>query len=208
MNFSVDERKELLEDLIGPGVLVAVAGPSGAGKDSVINYARAHLGSLAQEVTFVRRSITRAADQDAEDYESLTEDNFARRLNQGDFAAYWHANGLIYGLPVSMDRPLSAGGVVVANVSRSVFPELRQRYAHVLPVIVTAPAEVLAGRLIARARESREEVVSRLERANAGDLKVENAVVIANDRELEIAGRAFLAVLHKAVAWGDVGEII
>ena len=208
MNMKVAERTEPQEELIGNGVLVAVAGPSGAGKDSVINYARERLGAMREEITFVRRSITRAADRGTEDYEALDEETFERQRAEGAFAACWKANGLSEGLPISMDKALLAGGVVVANVSRAVMPGLRERYAHVLLVIITAPAAVLAERLKARGRESGVEVASRLERADASELAVDGAVVILNDGDLAEAGEKFLLVLRKAAAWSDVGDTI
>lgn len=208
MSAKVVERTDPPEELIGSGVLVAVAGPSGAGKDSVINYARERLVGRAEEVTFVRRSITRAVDLGAEDYEALDEETFERQRAEDAFAAYWHANGLTYGLPISMDKVLLGGGVVVANVSRAIIPGLRERYAHVLPVIITAPAVVLAERLKVRGRESGAEVVSRLERAEASQLVVDGAVVILNDGDLAIAGEKFLLALRKAAAWSDVGDTV
>lgn len=135
---------KLSEKLIGSGVVVAVVGPSGAGKDPVMNFARGRLGALADEVIFMRRVITRPTDGDTEDHDGVDEETFNRLKDEGAFAASWRANGLSYGLRANMDDTVRAGGVVVANVSRAAIPALRERYAHVLPVIVTAPAAVLS----------------------------------------------------------------
>ena len=199
---------QLSENLIGNGVVVAVVGPSGAGKDSVMNYARERMGKLASDVTFMRRVITRPDDGDTEDHDSVDEQSFAKMAANGEFAAYWRANGLSYGLRTSMDDVVRAGGVVVANVSRTAIPALKDRYAHVLPVVVTAPAAILAERLKARGRESHDEVLSRLERAEARELAVDDAVTIVNGGELAVAGEAFLATLRKASAWSDVSETV
>lgn len=208
MNSRGAERSNPLEELIGSGVVVAVVGPSGAGKDSVMNHARERLGSLVSEVTFIRRIITRPPNEDMEDHDSVDDLSFERMIADHAFAVHWSANGLHYGLPVSMDRMVRAGGVVVANVSRAVIPALRGRYAHILPVIITAPSHVLAERLVARGRENCEEIISRLGRADAQELAVEGAVTISNDSDLANASEKFLAVLRKAAAWSDVGDTV
>lgn len=194
--------------LIGSGVVVAVAGPSGAGKDSVMNYAREHLDPYADEIMFVRRYITRDDTSGAEDHESLDQPRFAALREAGAFAVHWQANGLSYALPVNMDNALRKGDVVVANVSRAIIPQLRQRYAHVLPVIITAPPAVLAHRLAARGREGTGAIEARLERAEAQELAVDDAIVIVNDGELSLAGELFLATLRKAAAWSAICESV
>ncbi|EKF44460.1 phosphonate metabolism protein/1,5-bisphosphokinase PhnN [Nitratireductor indicus C115] len=190
------------------GVFVAVAGPSGAGKDSVINYARQRLGPLENEVTFVRRVITRAMDGAGEAHDCLTDAAFEKARLNGCFAVSWQANGLRYGLPVSVDEVVRGGNVAVANVSRSVIPALRERYENVIAVLITAGRDVLADRLSRRGRETREEVLERLERAHAKELVVENATVIDNSGALEEAGERFQDILRRAAAWSAVSDSI
>jgi ribose 1,5-bisphosphokinase len=67
---------------------VLVVGPSGAGKDTVLAYARQHLAGY-EHVVFPRRVITRPPGP-GEDYESVTEAEFATRR----FALSWAAHGL------------------------------------------------------------------------------------------------------------------
>jgi ribose 1,5-bisphosphokinase len=54
---------------------------------------------------------------------------------------------------------------VVANVSRTVVATMRSTYAAVVVVSVTAPPEILAERLAARARDSDGRIADRLNRA-------------------------------------------
>ena len=187
----------------GEGVFVAVAGPSGSGKDSVLNYARARLGPLAERIVFARRIITRAELAGSEAHDTLTAQAFEQALRAGHFALSWDANGLRYALPASLDEDMRRGRVVVANVSRAAILPLRERYAHVVPVIVTAPRAVLAERLAARGRESRMEVEARLVRAASADCTIPGAHVIDNAGALEIAGERFLALLREACAVHD-----
>lgn len=206
MSAEVAERSDPPEGQSGRGVVVAVVGPSGAGKDSVMNHARERLGDLGRDVFFVRRVITRPADGTTEDHDSVDEALFRQMVADGAFAAHWSANGLHYGLPAAMDLIVANGGIAVANVSRAAIAQLRQRYAHVLVLVITAPAEVLAERLRRRGREGSEAIAQRLKRAEAGALIVDCAMTIVNDGSLDEASGAFIAALRKARAWSAAAD--
>jgi ribose 1,5-bisphosphokinase len=137
---------------VGPGRLVVVVGPSGAGKDTLIACAR---GRLAGDpvIVFPLRIVTRAASA-AEDHRTISDRDFATAAEAGAFAFWWEAHGLKYALPAGIDDDVRAGRTVVCNVSRGIVAALRRRYACLDVVLVTAPAEVLAARLAARGRAS------------------------------------------------------
>jgi ribose 1,5-bisphosphokinase len=147
---------------IGPGRLVVVVGPSGAGKDTLIAQARARL-ARDPACVFPLRLVTRAASA-AEDHLTISEGDFARAVSHGDFAFWWEAHGLKYALPASIDDDIRAGHRVVCNVSRGIVAALRLRYARLLVVLVTAPADVLADRLATRSRASDGDLAQRLGR--------------------------------------------
>jgi ribose 1,5-bisphosphokinase len=109
------------------GTLVLVVGPSGAGKDTLISGAR---GALMGDARFVfpRRAITRSPLAGGEDNETMPPGAFAAAMAAGAFALAWRAHGLSYGIPVAIEAALGQGRHVVANVSRSVIVEARQRY--------------------------------------------------------------------------------
>jgi ribose 1,5-bisphosphokinase len=164
---------------IGPGALVVVVGPSGAGKDTLIGMARA-LCADDPRIAFPRRIVTRPSSI-AEDHDSVTPSEFDAAIGQGAYAFWWEAHGLKYALSAAIDTELRAGKTVVCNVSRAVVSQLRDRYAHVTVVTVTAPKDVLLARLAARGRESGGDVAERLDRAAPGsgdalvpDITIEN----------------------------------
>jgi ribose 1,5-bisphosphokinase len=157
---------------IGPGALVLVVGPSGAGKDTLIGMARALCAQDPQDdprIMFPRRIVTRPASA-AEDHDSVTPAQFDVAAGQGAYAFWWEAHGLKYALSAGIDTDLRAGRTVVCNVSRAVVRELRERYGRLTVVLVTAPKEVLLARLAARGRESGGDVAERIDRAAADDL--------------------------------------
>lgn len=174
-------------------MLVLVVGPSGAGKDTLLNATRRALAG-DERFRFVRRVITRQPDPDGEDHEPVTSAQFAARV----FALRWQAHGLQYGIPADISGDLAAGTVVVANVSRAVIAEASERFP-VRVIEVTAPPDVLAARLAARGRETAADIAARL--ARAAPLP-ENVAIerVMNDATPEIGTERFLAALNRAVS--------
>lgn len=191
------------EPLAG-GVFVAVAGPSGVGKDTIINHARARLGHRP-EFVFVRRIITRHPDAAAEDHDSLTPAAFARARANGEFSFAWQAHGLDYALPRRIDADIAAGRVVVVNISRGLIDAIKARYAHVVLVVVSAHRDVIAARLKARGRESDAEIVARLNRIAVEDVVRADAIRLENSGPREQAGDRFVAVLEAAADDAEAG---
>jgi ribose 1,5-bisphosphokinase len=114
--------------LIGPGRLVVVVGPSGAGKDTLIAGARLRLAG-DPTIVFPLRIVTRTASA-AEHHQIISDRDFATAAEAGAFAVWWEAHGLKYALPAGIDDDIRAGRTVVCNVSRGIVGRLRRRYAH------------------------------------------------------------------------------
>lgn len=180
--------------LIGPGRFVLIVGPSGAGKDTLIAGARTACADAAN-VAFPRRVVTREI-SDAEDHDSLDVADFDRAVKNGKFALWWEAHGHKYGVPSSVDVAIRAGSVVVTNVSRAIVSAVRQRYAHVETVLVTAPPDVLTSRLARRLRQTDGSLTERVKR---NDLFVDFRAdhVIETTGTPDIALRRLLEVIHR-----------
>jgi len=163
---------------IGPGRLVVVIGPSGAGKDTLLRLARDDFLD-DPGVVFPRRFVTREPSR-FEENQTITEAAFAKSVAAGRFAFWWDAHGLKYALGAAIDDHIRAGETVVCNVSRGVVAELRRRYARVCVVLVTAPQDVLAERLAARRRITDGAMAARLDRVTPTDGDLAPDVVIEN----------------------------
>lgn len=144
------------------GRLIYLMGPSGAGKDSLIEAAREPLQALNCEV--VRRVITRSAESVGEDAIGVSREEFEQHRIEGDFALSWNANGLDYGIPIEIDQWLNDGQHVLVNGSRGHLAQALHRYPTLLPVLLTVRDEVLRERLLRRGRESFAEIEARLHR--------------------------------------------
>jgi ribose 1,5-bisphosphokinase len=178
---------------IGPGRLVLVVGPSGAGKDTLLRLAQAACTD-DQNVVFPRRVVTRESSA-AEDNIAMSPDEFRRGIDHGDFAVHWEAHGHSYALPLDINDDIRAGRAVVVNVSRTVIAALRQAYANVVVVAITAPPDVLAQRLAARARHSDGNIADRLSRG-VEDVSAQADVTILNAGSADYHGRQLVRVIR------------
>src|SRR6266542_1741037 len=180
--------------LIGPGRLVLVVGPSGAGKDTLIARARAACRDDAT-VVFPARVVTRPPSI-FEDNEFISPSAFKQAAANGAFAFWWSAHGHMYGIPLAIDFDIEAGRTVVCNVSRAVVGAVRERYANVVTVLVTAPREVLGTRLAARARASDASIAHRMSRVELADGKLRPDVIINNVVEPETGARKLVDTVY------------
>jgi ribose 1,5-bisphosphokinase len=183
----------------GPaGRMIVVVGPSGAGKDTLLQFAAEHFRDEAR-IRFVRRVITRAASAGGEVHDSVSEEAFRMLERKGDLAVSWSAHGLNYGIPRHTLDDIAAGLCLVANGSRSALPLFREAYADLLVVNVTARPEILAERLVARGRECRADILARLARGSLsvhGDYQVET---IDNSGALQLAGQRIVDILRNCL---------
>lgn len=146
------------------GLLIAVVGPSGAGKDTVTRLALEGLGGNAARFAWARRTVTRTADCAFEDHDSLDETAFVRAEAAGAFCLTWRANGLAYGLPADIQTEVAAGATIIANLSRRSLADAARRFGRIAIVEVSAQPDLLAARIVARGRETPSEIAGRLSR--------------------------------------------
>ena len=181
------------------GTFVAVVGPSGVGKDSLI---AAAANQLAGDVRFhfVRRIITRPADPRTEDHDTVDRRRFAEMLSEGELALSWEAHGLLYGIPAQAVDFVAEGGTAIANLSRHAVAAAQNRFERVSVVHVNASPQIRAQRLAARGRENPGNLASRLAR-DVGDYPgAASACVIHNDGELSEAAVRFVKHLESLAA--------
>lgn len=175
--------------------LVLVVGPSGAGKDTVIEGAKAALVNQPWAV-FPRRVVTRLAQIGAEDHESISPEAFEIVEQGGGYVLSWRAHGLAYGIPTGIEEMRRAGVIVVVNVSRSVIETARRHLQPIRIIALSAPHDILAERLFNRGRESREDIDRRLRRAMDGMPEGPEVTPLVNAGTPEAAIRTFIALLE------------
>jgi ribose 1,5-bisphosphokinase len=178
---------------IGPGRLILVVGPSGAGKDTLMGLARlAFAGD--NKFVFARRMVTREATAH-EANEQLSPEAFRLARADGQFAVDWQAHGNCYALPRTIDDDIRADHTVIANVSRTVIDAMRRAYANVTVVLITAPPEILVERLSARGRSSDGQIADRLSRGD-DSVRVVPDLTITNIGSAETHARELVRMIR------------
>jgi phosphonate metabolism protein PhnN/1,5-bisphosphokinase (PRPP-forming) len=182
------------------GILFLVVGPSGAGKDTLLEEARRRLAD-DPGFLFVQRTITRPAAAGGEAHRAIDPRQFAAEEAAGRFALCWRAHGLAYGIPAGIDAALAAGRRVVANGSRRAIAAARARYPALHVIHVTAPPAMRRARLAARGREAEALQAARLAR----DVELPAGLAlteIVNDRSIAEGAERLIDALQREGANG------
>lgn len=181
------------------GTLIFVVGPSGVGKDTLLDGARVAF-SNDPRVHFLRRDITRPASAGGEDHNPVTVEQFEANRATGAYALTWDAHDLRYGLPKSELAPLERGTSVIANGSRSVLQLARNQFDRLAIISVMAEETLLRSRLTQRGRETQKDIEQRIARATAFQVAGDNVTTFLNNDSVEVGIARFSRLienLHK-----------
>lgn len=179
--------------------LFYIIGPSGAGKDSVLDYARQHM-QTSSTVSFAHRYITRPAESGSENHVALSEQEFRLRLDNGFFAMNWGSHDLQYGIGIEIDYWLRRGMDVIVNGSRGYLEKAAARYVQLCPVLITVPASILQKRLLQRGRENSKQIEERILRAGQfKEINHQRLVSLDNSGPLHKAGNNFLKLMTSSI---------
>ncbi|NOI25040.1 ribose 1,5-bisphosphokinase [Vibrio mediterranei] len=172
------------------GKLYYVIGPSGAGKDTLIDAIRA---DHPEDIIVAHRYITRPFGAGGENHVAVSEQEYLSRQQKGLFAMSWQAHGLCYGVGLEVKAWLDKGFSVLLNGSRAELAQAQQCFgSDLVPVVVNVELDVLRTRLQNRGRESREEIERRLQRATEFTLsKQEGFYPIDNSGDVQSSAKQF-----------------
>ena len=171
------------------GKLQVIVGPSGCGKDTLMQGAKRFL----PDTVFAKRVITRPHIADAEVFTSVSPATFDELIEQGKFAIHWSANNLRYGISSAIQQPLAAGFNVVFNGSRGALETIRARFTGIQIIWITASPKLLAERISARGRESQADILARLHRRPGSPPP--DATVIENNGSIAAGIQALIEAL-------------
>ncbi|OSN04638.1 ribose 1,5-bisphosphokinase [Lonsdalea iberica] len=143
--------------------LIYLIGPSGSGKDSLLDAIRA---SSPKRLLVAHRYITRPADLPGENHVSLTDNEFGQRCRHGLFALHWQAHHNHYAIGIEIDLWLARGLDVVVNGSRGDLKRAQRLYrSRLFPLCLAVSPPILRQRLLTRGRENAGQIEARMQRA-------------------------------------------
>ena len=181
-----------------------ITGPSGVGKGTLIRSLRERVPELELSVSATTRA-PRPGEEDGVAYHFLTDPDFQRRVQAGEFVEHATYSGRRYGtLRAELDRRTRDGHPVVLEIEVQGARQVRRTMPEALQVFIAPPSrEALRARLVGRGTDDAEQVAARLRTADAElEAQDEFAYVVVNDR-LEDAVDELTAIVRGAL--GDGG---
>ncbi|MFT5706472.1 MAG: ribose 1,5-bisphosphokinase [Oceanospirillaceae bacterium] len=180
--------------------IIYVMGPSGSGKDTIIDAVREqHLDNLQ----VAHRYITRHWQSGGENHIGLSQAEYEQRQALGLFAMAWSANRHQYAIGREIDLWLKCQQNVLVNGSRTYLPTAMALYPRMIePVLVDVAADKLEERLVKRGRESLSEIASRIQRhsqlrASFADDQAGQYTVIENNHSIADSTAQLLAIIKR-----------
>lgn len=186
------------------GVLVLFSGPSGVGKDAVLEIVLAKDTSLQKSVSCTTRGI-RENEVEGKDYYFITVPEFEKMIENHEVLEYTRYGQNLYGTPKApIDKWISEGKTVILKIEVEGAGNIKKLYPDSVGIFIMPPSmEVLEQRLRSRGTEDEDDIIKRLEIAQGeiGHSNVYDYLVVNDD--LEKTSENVLDILHKLYKWGN-----
>jgi guanylate kinase len=146
------------------GMLILFSGPSGVGKDTVLDVVLNKDKSLQKSISLTTRKI-RENEVDGKDYYFITLPEFQDMISKGEVLEHAQYGVNMYGTPKApVDKWLSEGKTVILKIEVQGASNIKKMYPDSVGVFLLPPSmEVLENRLRSRGTEDEEDIQRRLE---------------------------------------------
>ena len=169
------------------GLLIVVSGPSGAGKDTIVNEVvkRENINAWIS-ISMTSRS-PRGQEENGKEYFFVTREEFEENISKNNFLEYAEYNGNYYGTPKhKIEEYLNKGIDVILIIEIQGALQIKELIPEALFIFIMPPSmEELKKRLIARGTDSPDKIISRFKRAyqEINEVTKYNYVVVNDDLE-------------------------
>ena len=146
------------------GVLVLFSGPSGVGKDTVLEVVLNKDKELQKSISLTTRNI-RENEIDGKDYYFISLSQFHDMIDKGEVLEYAQYGANMYGTPKApVDKWLSEGKTVILKIEVQGAQSIKEMYPDSVGIFILPPSmEVLENRLRSRGTEDEADILKRLE---------------------------------------------
>jgi guanylate kinase len=178
------------------GLLIVISGPSGVGKDTVLRRLFQLAPELKYSVSYTTRP-PRAGEVDGQSYTFVTEPEFLRLVEQGEFLEYARVYDHYYGTSKErVEEALARGEDIILKIDVKGAGFVRKRRPEALFIFITPPSgEELVNRLTGRKTESPQALELRQREALVElGLAQEYEHVVCN-RDVDETAREILALI-------------
>ena len=178
------------------GLLIVISGPSGAGKDTVVNKVLETEKNIWVSISMTSRQ-PRGTEENGKDYFFVTKEEFEENIKNGNLLEYATYNDNYYGTPKSkIDEYLNKGIDVVLIIEIQGALQIKDLIPEALFIFIMPPSmEELKNRLINRGTDSPDKIIGRFKRAyeEINEVTKYNYVVV-ND-EVEKASNKVISII-------------
>lgn len=185
--------------MLGPGLLFIVSGPSGAGKDTLVDALRARMPRLRYSVSATTRE-PRPGEREGEHYFFLSREEFQKRRDAGGYLEWREYNDNLYGTPRDfVERTLTEGYDLIMKPEVNGALAVKSGFADaVLIFLLPDRFSHLRERLLARRTETNDEIARRLEIAHqeVKFIREFDYIVINEERRSEEGVKDLQAILQ------------
>ena len=167
------------------GLLVVVSGPSGAGKDTIVNELMKKKDTKAWVSISMTSREPRGTEENGKDYFFVSKEEFEENIKKGNFLEYATYNDNYYGTPKhKIDEYLNKGIDVILIIEIQGALQIKDLIPEALFIFIMPPSmEELKKRLVNRGTDKPEKIINRFKRAyeEINEVTKYNYVVV-NDR--------------------------
>lgn len=178
------------------GMLVLFSGPSGVGKDTVLDIILDKDERLQRSVSLTTRE-KRSGEVDGKDYYFVTKDEFHTMIQNGQVLEYAQYGENVYGTPKApVDKWLKEGKTVILKIEVKGAQKIREIYPDAVSIFLMPPSmKVLEERIRIRGTEDEADIERRLEIAKNEVMRsADYDFVVVNDN-LEAASNNVLGII-------------
>lgn len=146
--------------------LIIISGPSGVGKDSVINRIQSIDSKISLAISVTTRKI-RLGEKDGVNYHFLSRENFEKKIENSEFLEYSEYCGNYYGiLKKPIEKAIKSGRKIILKIDIQGAEKIRRIYNECFSIFILPPSiEALKERIISRNLDSEYDLNLRLKRA-------------------------------------------
>ena len=165
------------------GMLILFSGPSGVGKDTVLDVVLNKDESLQKSVSLTTRS-RRENEVDGKDYYFISIPKFEHMINNGEVLEFARYGRNLYGTPKApVDKWLAEGKTVILKIEVKGAAKIKKKYPDAVAIFLMPPSmKELESRLRFRGTEDEDDIRRRLEIACEEVKKsVDYDYVVVND---------------------------
>jgi guanylate kinase len=179
------------------GMLILFSGPSGVGKDTVLDIVLNKDKNLQKSISLTTRGI-RENEVDGKDYYFISSDKFEDMISKGQVLEYAKYGSNFYGTPKApIDQWLGEGKTVILKIEVQGASKIKELYPDSVSIFVLPPSmEELENRLRSRGTESEDDIKKRLDIAKGEVERSKDYDFLVINDDLDIASDKVIAIVN------------